>query len=416
MPYAPDMPLPTLRYVETFNVEVEGRAMIAIKDPRRYATAMLTVEHGALFALAACDGKTTMRQLAESYENKTGRPMPTSAVERIIEVFDQHYFFDNPRFGEHRKQVDDAWLASPVRPAAHFDYAEPGAEAAAWAELRAMLDGFFREEGFAPGAEIASEDNSALALIAPHIDFLRGGRIWARAYGEFIRHFRGRTVVIVGTNHQPAKLPVSMTRKAFATPFGVVKIDEVVLDDIASALAIDPFEDELTHRVEHSIELAAVMIAYLRPDLRIVPILVGGARHLIDGEDDEETDEALADLAAACREAIEDGDGEVALVASADLAHIGEMFDDSFKVDDEKARINRDRDLEMLAPLTEGEPEGFVRFIADERDVRKVCGLTPIYVVASACEQPFTLLGHDTWVDPSGAGMVSYAALIARRG
>lgn len=415
MTFSIDQALPTLRHVETFEVEIEGRRMVAIKDPQRYATAMLTLEPGAMFILAACDGKTTMGDLSRRYREQTGQEMPLAAVTKVIDVFERHYFFASPAFQIHRKRVDTQWRAAPVRPAAHFDYAEKGKEREAWDELRFMLNDHFRDAGYAPGPEIETTSNTALALIAPHIDFMRGGRVWAKAYGEFIRSFQGDTVIIVGTNHQPHRLPVSMTRKDFDTPFGVMSTDEELADDIAHALPIDPFEDELPHRVEHSVELAAVMLAYLRPNLRIVPILVGGARHIVEGRDDSSTDEALADLAVACREAIEDRPGEVALIASADLAHVGEMFGDEFKVDQNKAAINAERDLEMLAPLADDDPAGFVQYIAEEKDVRKVCGLSPIYVVAAACERPFQLLEHDTWVDPHGAGMVSYAALIARR-
>ncbi|MCZ7583958.1 MAG: MEMO1 family protein [Deltaproteobacteria bacterium] len=105
----------------------------------------------------------------------------------------------------------------------------------------------------------------------------------------------------------------------------------------------------------------------------------------------------------------------MALIASVDLAHVGPMFQDAFRIDKEKAEINRARDLEMLAPLTRGEPEGFVQFIAEEKDVRKICGFTPLYVASTAGEQPFELIAHDQWVDPDGEGLVSYCAMIAHR-
>jgi MEMO1 family protein len=411
----PDQKLPRLRYVETLPVEVDGRQMIAIKDPQRYATAMLTVDPAALLILSKCDGRTTLGDLSAEFERQAGGPLPEISVRRLLDVFEKHLFFDSPRFQSHRKQIDDAWLESPVRPSALFDYAEGENEQAARDELRGMIDGFFLAAGFERGRDIAPGASDAAVLIAPHIDYQRGGPVWAKAYGEFAKSFRGSTVIILGTNHQPHRQPVCMTRKSFATPFGLMQVDEEVLDDIAGALSLDPFEDEMPHRVEHSVELAAVMLAYLRPDLMIVPILVGSARNIIEGQEDEETDEALQSLAEACRDALEKGDGNIALIASADLAHVGPMFDDPFRITPEKADINRKRDMEMLAPLQNGDPEGFIRYVAEEKDVRKICGLTPIYVAGAACGLPFELLAHDQWVDASGLGLVSYAALIARR-
>ncbi|MBZ0271766.1 AmmeMemoRadiSam system protein B [bacterium] len=403
-----------MRHVEPVPVEVEGRSMISLKDPQRYASAMITLDRTGLFLVSHFDGRTPLGALAHDFEEQARHPLPAEDVERLISVLDRHFYLDNARFQMRREQVDKKWYESPIRPSALFDYATPGREKEAWDELRNILDTHFRDAGYPVGADIRTERNDLAALIAPHIDFIRGGAVWAHAYAEFARSFRGRTAVIVGTNHQPHKQPVSMTRKHFATPFALMRTDIDLAEEIAAQLPLDPFEDELPHRAEHSIELPAVMLAYLRPDIRIVPILVGGARHLVEGTEDEETEESLAALASACAGVLE-GNDDAAIIASADLAHVGPMFNDPFRVDDTKAAINRERDLDMLDPLTRGEPEGFVRYVVEEKDVRKVCGLTPIYVVASACGTPFTLLAHDQWVDKDGQGLVSYAALASRR-
>jgi len=394
---------------------VDSRLMVALKDPQRYATAMLTIDRGAYWILSRCDGKTPFSLLAKDFEEQTGRSFPVDEVRGLLKVFDDNFFFDTPRFHAHRAAVDKAWLDQPVRPATLFDYAEPGREKVAWDELRRILDDYFRDAGFTPGNQIEAAGDDATVLIAPHIDYQRGGKAWAAAYGTFARSFKGRTVIILGTNHQPHKLPVSMTRKDFATPFGLMRVDEDILDEIARPLPFDPFEDELPHRVEHSVELAAVMLAYMRPELNIVPVLVGGAKHLVEGKEDPETDEALLALAEACRDVLDQEGSDVALIASVDLAHLGPMFGDPFPIDKEKGEINKARDLEMLDFLVRGDPEGFVQFVAEERDVRKICGLTPIYVSGTACGLPFELITHDQWIDPKGHGLVSYSALIARR-
>ncbi|MCB9480009.1 MAG: AmmeMemoRadiSam system protein B [Deltaproteobacteria bacterium] len=408
--------LPRLRHVETFPIEAEGRKMIAIKDPQRYATAMLTVEPAALYVLARCDGRTTMDALAHQYKNETGQQIPMQAVESLIRTFDDYFFLDTPKFQERRRRVNDAWKASEVRPSALFDYADTGEAHRAWQELRALLDHYFLSGGYDKGPDIRPEFADLYALVAPHIDYQRGGKVWAIAYAELARRFAGGTLIIVGTNHQPHRSPISITRKDFATPFGVVEVDQDLVDEIAAALPIDPFDDEMPHRVEHSIELPAVMLAYLERDIKIVPILVGSSSHLIGGAENDEADEAFAHLAEVLANIVRESDGEVAMIASADLAHVGPMFDDPFKIDDAKALTNKERDLDMLTPLFSGEVGGFVEYIAEEKDVRKVCGLSPISIVGAACEGlPFDLLAHDQWVDPEGQGLVSYAALIAKR-
>jgi len=410
-----DKPLPQLRAVEAFPVDLDRGSMLAFKDPERYASAVLTVEQSAAFVMAACDGRMTLKDLAVSYKEKTGAEFPLESVKKLLLSFDEHYFFDNARFQKQKERVQRAWLASEIRPVTLFDYIDADNKEAATDDLRSMLNGIFQETDFEPGPEIRPNDNKAVALIAPHIDFLRGGRIWAVAYAEFAKSFQGRTVVILGTNHQRHQFPVAMTRKKFDTPFGVLGVDEEILEGIAERMPFDPFADELSHRTEHSIELAATMLAYMRPDLEIVPILLGGANDLIAGGGDQKTDEAMLELSSVCRDLLDSYGENIALIASADLAHVGKMFDDNFRIDDEKGRINKERDMAMLSGLVEGDPSAFVQYIAEEKGVRRICGLTPIYVAAEACGLPFELLAHDQWIDESGNGLVSYAALIARR-
>ncbi len=410
-----DKPLPPLRPVETFPVEMDRGSLLAFKDPARYATAMLTVEQSAAFVVAACDGRTTLHDLAIYYKEKVGADLPVESVKKLLMAFDEHCFFDNERFHQHRRKVDYAWSAADTRPVTLFDYIESGDKEKAADDLRGMLDGYFRETGYEPGYEIKAEENSAAALIAPHIDYMRGGRVWAAAYAEFAKSFAGGGVVILGTNHQAHRLPVTLTRKKFDTPFGVMDIDREALETIAERMPFDPFADEISHRTEHSIELAATMLAYMRPELKIVPVLLGGASDIIRGGQDSGTDEALLELSAVCRDLLDSYGRDLALIASADLAHVGRMFDDDFGVDAEKGKINRQRDLEMLSGLVEGDPAAFVKYIAAEKGVRRICGLTPIYVAAEACGLPFELIAHDQWIEENGGGLVSYAALIARR-
>ena len=64
----------------------------------------------------------------------------------------------------------------------------------------------------------------------------------------------------------------------------------------------------------------------------------------------------------------------------------------------------------MLQAVTAGDAEGFFRFVQRERDRRRICGLSPIYILLKVLEGvKGTLLRYSQWPDPQGT--VTFASL-----
>src|SRR5256885_4216744 len=69
----------------------------------------------------------------------------------------------------------------------------------------------------------------------------------------------------------------------------------------------------------------------------------------------------------------------VALVAGADLAHVGPRFGDPEPVSaGERRRIERE-DQQMLEPGAAGDAQAFFESVARGGDRRRICGYSPIY-------------------------------------
>src|SRR5262249_59005270 len=98
-----------------------------------------------------------------------------------------------------------------------------------------------------------------------------------------------------GGEHQSDRNRIALTRRDYETALGLVKTDRTYGDRIAALAGQDLFEDELSHRMEHSIEFQVVFLQYLLGDRRefsIVPILVGSFHDLMDaGTDPIESDD-----------------------------------------------------------------------------------------------------------------------------
>ena len=86
----------------------------------------------------------------------------------------------------------------------------------------------------------------------------------------------------------------------------------------------------------------------------------------------------------------------VFLVAAADLAHVGPSFGDSLPVDlNGRARMAK-LDAELISIISQGNAEDFFIHLAREKNIRRVCGLPPIYIaLAILPEATGILTGYD---------------------
>src|SRR5262245_6360275 len=181
--------VPRLRHVEAFPVEHEGRSCIALRDPAGYTEAIVLL-HGPLLEIVSLfDGSHTVADIQAAVMRHHGQLVERRQIGEIAEALDQQGFLDSPSFADRRAVVDGTFLASPVRPAAHAG----GAYAGEPGELRTMLDAFFappdgpgsievalpapegRGQSPAPEGRGQSSAPEVCGVIAPHIDYHRGG-------------------------------------------------------------------------------------------------------------------------------------------------------------------------------------------------------------------------------------------------
>jgi len=421
--------VPRLRPVESFPVEHEGRSCIALRDPGGYTDAIVLL-HGALLEIVSLfDGEHTVADIQAAVMRRHGQLVERRHIEEIAEALDAQGFLDSPTFAARRADIDRKFLASPIRPATHAGSAYAG-EAG---ELRSMLDGFFappdgpgpiemaRGAGpERPGPSAGPEGRGQSAapevrgVIAPHIDYHRGGPAYAWAYRELAERCPADLFVIFGTCHAAMEHPFALTRKDFASPLGAVPVDVDFVEALAKRARQDCFGSELAHRVEHSIELQTVFLRYLfadRRDIRIVPVLASFAHEAMHrglGPDDDPRVPGFLDALA---ETIAAGGQRVALIAGADLAHMGPRFGDPEPIGGaELARIERE-DTAMLESVEAGDAQAFFDSVAADGDRRRICGYSPIYALLRSLGQVNgRVTRYGQWPDPNG--VVSFASVV----
>ena len=402
---------PRLRPLEVFPVQQDGRRLVALRDPAGYAESVVLLPPSAVEVVRHFDGRHSVVDIQVELMRRFGELVPRAEIEQLAAALDEQGFLDTPRFAERRRAVDAAFLAAPTRPPAHAG----GAYAADPDDLRAALLGYFTGEG-GPGpiGEPTPTGGPVAGIIAPHIDFHRGGPAYAWAYRDVAERCPADLFVVFGTCHAGMPDPFALTRKDFATPLGTVRVDREFVEALARRAGQDCFASEWAHRREHSIEFQAVFLQYVfggRREFGIVPVLTSFAHEALAARTIPEADPRVVRFLDALRDTVAAAGRRVAFIAGADLAHVGPRFGDPEPVSPAAQAVIEREDRAMLEPVVAGDAGGFFAAVAADGDRRRICGLSPIYALLRVLGgRRGRLRRYGMWPDPEG--VVSYASVV----
>jgi AmmeMemoRadiSam system protein B len=403
-------PGPCLRPIEAFPVEQEGERYVALRDPAGYTPAVVMIPVALLDILALFDGAHDVADIQTEILKADGELVEREQIEKLVAALDEHGFLDSPRFAERRAAIDRGFLEAPSRPAQHAG----GAYAGDATELRITMDGFFMPpEG--PGSIAPFRGGGIRGLVAPHIDFHRGGPAYAWAYRELAERGEADLFVIFGTCHAGMAQPFALTRKDFDTPLGPARTDRDFVEALAGRAGQDCFGSELAHRNEHSIEFQAVFLQYLyagRRDVSIVPVLTSFAHEALARGRRPLDDRRVPAFLDAVGETAAASGRRVAFIAGADLAHMGPRFGDPAPVSPAELAVIDREDRDMLAAVEAGDAAAFFESARRDNDRRRICGLSPIYALLHALDGGArgTLRRYGQWPDPQG--VVTFASVV----
>ncbi|MGH7318368.1 MAG: AmmeMemoRadiSam system protein B [Candidatus Rokuibacteriota bacterium] len=401
--------------IEAFPVEQDGQRLVGVRDPAGYTSSVVLFPSPLVAIVSLFDGRRSIVEIQAELMRRHGELVRGEHIEQIIASLDEHGFLDSPRFAERRHAVDLAFLTSPARPAAHAG----GAYAADPEELRRAMDGFFTAPG-GPGApaversEIRRPGRVPRGLIAPHIDFHRGGPAYAWAYRDLVERSDADCFVIFGTCHAGIRDPFVLTRKDYATPLGPGAADHDLIEGLAARARQDCFASELAHRGEHSIEFQVVFLRYLfggRREFTIVPVLASFAHEALARGEGPEDDPRVPRFLDALAETMATSGRKVVLIAGADLAHVGPRFGDPTPIAAAELQRLAREDRAMLATVEAGDAPGFFRSIAADQDRRRICGFSPIYALLRTLGNSRGEVKHyGQWPDPQA--VVTFASVV----
>jgi AmmeMemoRadiSam system protein B len=402
---------PKLRSINIFPVQSSGQAMLCLQDPQNISDKALFLTPPLYFIVSLLDGQHSILDIQAEYMRRFGEFLFTEKLQEIVAQLDEALFLEGQRFQEAWRQKEESFKRSSFREAVFAGKSyekEPD-------KLRAQLEGYFTgaDGSGSPGEKKGR--NGLKGVVAPHIDFNRGGFCYSFAHREIWEGNSSLCFIIFGTAHTPMENPFCLTRKDFITPLGTLNVDKELVDAIQSQCPDDLFKDEGVHRNEHSIEFQCIFLRYLYPEpipLKIVPILSGSFHEAIEQGISPMEFKPIRQFIDALKEAVLTLGREVCYIASADLAHMGLQFGDREGISEYGLRVLSQEDQEMLGYSERMDGEGFFSSIAREKDRRRICGLPAIYTMLKILEtREGKLLKYGQAFAPETQSVVTFASL-----
>lgn len=403
---------PKLRAVNIHPIQHENQPMLLLDDPLRLSDTSIAVPRPLAALLMLMDGTRDPSRLEAALQVQAGVRLAPGLLEQLVAGLDAAFLLDNERFRQARAAAVETYRAAPFRPLTLDGASFDGRAEMTTAQLQGYLD------ALPPAPQFEGEAAPIRGVISPHIDYQRGGPVYAevwRAAAEAAR--QAELVIILGTDHRGGEGTLTLTRQSYATPFGVLPTEQSLVDALAGALGDEAvFGEELNHRQEHSIELAAVWLHLMRGGeaVSLLPILCGSFGAFVAGQGQPADHEPFARAVEVLQPAM--AARQTLVVAAADLAHIGPAFGDRHGVDFIGRAQQRNADERLMASICAGDAESFFAQIRDEGDRRHICGLPPIYLTLRILgEVRGQQAGYALCpADPQGLSFVSVAGAILR--
>lgn len=234
----------------------------------------------------------------------------------------------------------------------------------------------------------------AIGCMLPHAGYIYSGSVAGKTISCIdIKD----NIILLGPNHTGYGRPFSiMTEGRWLTPLGEIEINSKLARLILSKSEYLS-DDNLAHLYEHSIEVELPFLQYLKPDIKIIPVVVTQGEISIYKEIGNCIAEALKELNL-CNSSL--------IIASSDMTHY------------EPQKQAEKKDREAIEAILELDEDKLVEKIR-KLDI-SMCGYVPAVIMLVAAKllgaKSAKLISYQTSGDVSGdyGAVVGYAGIIVR--
>lgn len=373
---------PHLRAVAVERIRHRGAPYFLVSDPQGVAAQQLLVPVHFGGILALCDGLHDLATVVEEASALYNSQVNLDEARELIEALEEAGMLEGATFDALHKQAVVAWRAQVQRPLSHAGAGYPSGQKRLWRLFQEYLEA-------APSVEQPAEPldwGRGVALLSPHIDYGRGGAVYAQVWKSMAQAARDADVAVVFATDHRGDDPFTLTNVPYATPYGKLSNDRRLFDSLVEAVGTErAFAGELRHGGEHSIELVVNWLHHMREGkaLPIVPVLTGSLQRFLRNGGSPKDDFTIGEVIDVVRYEMQKR--KVLVIASGDMAHVGPAFGGAPLFDREISSV-RKADERLVRAMESGDPDCFFAEIKAVGDCNNVCGVAPIYLAMRAAQ------------------------------
>lgn len=395
-------PLPKLRALDFVPVQVAGRPAVAVRDPEGIVEDTVLLPPDVAEVALLLDGRRdTVDVQVEFARRHRGQLLLSTDVHRIVDELDRWGLLETERAEARRRALEEAFRQCPERPAYFAGRSYPAEADALRAQLRAYLRAADAGK-LPPGAP--------RGVVAPHVDFDRGGPCYGWAYAALARS-RATTFLLLGVAHAGAAQPFALCTKPYRTPLGTLPVDREWVEELV-AQAPELVEGEPAHRAEHSLEfqVAFLQVALEGRAVAIVPVLCSAFDPWVRGSSPRQA-EAVERGVQVLRNSFRRRAQRAAVVVGVDFSHVGPRFGDPEPPDSTLALRTSVGDHRALEHALRGDAEGFWAEVAAGGNPQRIDAHSALYTALRILEPVYGHLLHYMQAPDPAGGIVSFASL-----
>jgi MEMO1 family protein len=399
------MEKPRLRPIEVFPLTHEGKQMFHLHDPQGLGEEVMVSPPAFEIMAQFFNGDHSVLDIQEAILRATGSLIPSEHITRLIEALDEAGLLESEKFQARLDARRQEYAATPERTPTHAGAAYP--------DDPEQLKNYLAEILRSARHEGARGHDGVRAILAPHIDFMRGAIGYGYAYASLETRRPPETVIVLGTGHHVRDHAFVVTEKDFATPLGTVRTNRELVRRLADACGGSLLLDQYEHSVEHSVEFQAVFLKYVWGDgFDMVPVLCGAFPLPVAGGQLPREVPEISRFIETLGEIIASRGDSCFLVAGVDLAHVGPRFGGEAPVDQVLADAVEASDRGLLEEICRGDADGFYQRLAADENQYSVCGYGAIYTALRAVPGTRgTVLHYGQAVRPDGFEAVTFSAV-----
>ncbi len=357
---------PRLRAVDPRWVEQRGRRFLYLRDPISTSDEGVLLPQPIVPLVLLMNGDRTIPELGAAFTLRSGQSLSDQQLHGIITQLDESLLIENGTYAEAYRLALDSYRSAPCRVPSHAGLVYPEQPT----ELSRTLEGYCDSVGPPPKRSAAG---SLVGMVCPHIDYARGHKTYASLWRAAASDLSSvELVIILGTDHIGGRGEITLTRQPYATPYGVIPTDTGVIDRLADEIGPElAFAQEMNHASEHSVELASVWLHHFTRDRTVpmVPVLCGPL----------ETPGEVEGLVQVLTDVV--SQRQTLIIAAGDLSHVGPAFGDPTPLDATARAELGAADQGSIDAVLAADASKFGESSWEEDDVRRLCGLPPIYLM-----------------------------------